>query len=63
MEPLVTTKEVADFLGVSPRTVEAWVQARKIPHYKFGRPVRFRLSEVEEWLKKQRVVPVMRRSK
>jgi excisionase family DNA binding protein len=50
-ERLLTARELADFLGLSPATVLDRFQAGDIPGFRlFGRkggPVRFRLSEVE----------------
>lgn len=49
-EPYVDTDAVAEYLGVSRRTLEVWVQRRRIPFHKVGRLVRFRLSEVDAWI-------------
>ena len=49
-ETLVGVKEAAKFLGVSPSLVYAYVERRRIPHYRMmGRSVRFRLAELAEW--------------
>jgi excisionase family DNA binding protein len=49
-EILVSVKEAAKFLGVSPSLVYAYVERRQIPHYRMmGRTIRFRLSELAEW--------------
>ena len=42
--------EVAAYLRCSTSTVRRMVRRGLIPHYKFGKLVRFRLSEVERWL-------------
>jgi len=42
-----TKREVAKHFSVSGRTVTNWCVMRKIPFYKFGRTVRFRIEEVE----------------
>ena len=42
--------EVAAYLRCSPSTVRRMVRRGQIPHYRFGRLVRFRLSEIERWL-------------
>jgi excisionase family DNA binding protein len=44
---LVDKVGLAKFLSVSPRTVEDYVQQKKIPHLRLGwRTVRFRISDV-----------------
>ena len=52
VEGPVTVKVAAQFLGVSPSLVYAWVERKQIPHYRMmGRSIRFRLSELAEWRK------------
>ena len=46
----ITVKDAAQFLGVSPSLVYAYVERKQIPHYRMmGRSIRFRLSELVEW--------------
>jgi excisionase family DNA binding protein len=47
----VSVKTAARFLGVSSSLVYAWVERKQIPHYRMGRVIRFRLSELAEWRK------------
>ena len=56
-EPLLTEKQVAAFLNVSTRHLYSWRMAGFIPHFKIGRAVRFRLSEVEKALESMRAIP------
>ena len=42
--------EVAAYLRCSPSTVRRMARRGQIPHYRFGKLVRFRLSEIERWL-------------
>ena len=42
--------EVAAYLRCSPSTVRRMVRRGQIPHYRFGKLVRFRLSEIDRWL-------------
>jgi excisionase family DNA binding protein len=51
---LLTSRELADYLGFSPATVVDWAEARKIPSFKIGGRLRFRLTEVEAWLETHR---------
>jgi excisionase family DNA binding protein len=51
IETPVDVKAAAKFLGVSPSLVYAYVERKQIPHYRMmGRSIRFRLSELAEWL-------------
>jgi excisionase family DNA binding protein len=53
MEPhdrLLTSAELADYLGMSLGWVRDHWQAGDLPGYKIDRRVRFRVSEVEAWL-------------
>jgi excisionase family DNA binding protein len=49
---LLTTKEVASILAISPKTVYAYVERNMIPHLKIETSVRFRGRDVAEWLKR-----------
>jgi excisionase family DNA binding protein len=50
-ERLLTAQHVAELLGVSTETVLRWWRAGTIPGYRLGSNVlRFRESEVEDWL-------------
>ncbi len=52
-EKQVSTRELANFLGVTTRTVHAWKAQGKIPYWKIGqRILRYELSAVERALSK-----------
>ena len=46
----LTTREAADFLGLSLSTLYTWVSEKRIPFHRLGRALRFRLTELEDWL-------------
>ena len=51
-EPLLTTREVADFLGLSPETVLRRWRTGELPGYRLASNIlRFRESELEAWLR------------
>jgi len=56
MEKYITIKEVATYLQVSPKTVCHWTHTKFIPHYRLPKGLRFRLSEVENWMKRRKVI-------
>jgi len=52
---LLTTRQVADFLGLSPETVLRRWRAGELPGYRLASNVlRFRESELEAWLEEKR---------
>ncbi len=48
--PLLSSAEVAGWLGVSPRTVCFWAELGEMPGFKLGRQWRFSEAEVRKWL-------------
>jgi excisionase family DNA binding protein len=51
---LLTARQVATYLGFKPATIVDWAEADKLPAFKVGGRLRFRLSEVETWLEQKR---------
>jgi len=49
-EPWVSLDEIAEHLGVSRDTVYRWIE-RGLPAHKLGRLWKFKVSEVDEWLR------------
>ena len=49
-DALLTADEVASFLRVTRGWVYAETRARRIPHVRLGRYVRYRRSAVEAWV-------------
>ncbi len=49
-EKPIDVKVAAEFLGVSPSLVYAYVERKQIPHFRMmGRSIRFMLSELDRW--------------
>lgn len=61
-EALLDTDGAATLLGVSPRTIQAWVLDRRIPFVKLGvgrrALTRFRPAALREWIAAQEVPAV-----
>ena len=55
--PRLTDKTgVAEYVGVSPRTVEGWIIQRTVPFIRINaRTNRFDLNEIDAWLDAKRV--------
>jgi len=49
-EPWVGVDEVATHLRVAKDSVYRWVEAKGLPAHRVGRLLRFKLSEVDEWV-------------
>ena len=50
-DKLLTTKEVAEWLGLSIHAVYRKVQQKEIPHLRIGpKTVRFNRARLEKWL-------------
>ena len=52
-DDVLTLKEVAEYLKVTERTIYRMVADRKIPAFKVGGSWRFRLVEIDSWIKDQ----------
>ena len=44
-------KRVQEHLGVGRETILQWIAKRNMPAYKVGRLWKFKLSEVDEWIR------------
>ena len=51
VEKWYTLKEVQAYLGVGRETILAWIAKRNMPAYKVGRLWKFKLSEVDAWIR------------
>jgi len=50
-EAFLTKKDVANLLRITTRSVDEWMRKRRLPFYKIGRTVRFKLADVEQHLR------------
>ena len=53
-EKLLTAPQLAATLGLHVKTVYDLAARKKLPSYKIGAALRFRQSEIEQWLAGQR---------
>lgn len=51
VERWYSMNEIAEHLGVSRDTVLNWINDKKMPAHKVGRLWKFKVSEVDEWIK------------
>ncbi len=52
-EPWAAVDEVAKHLGVAKDSIYRWIENRGLPAHKIGRLWKFKLSEVDEWVRRQ----------
>ena len=50
-EPWVSLEDVVQHLSVSRDTVYRWIDDRGLPAHKVGRLWKFKVSEVDEWVR------------
>ena len=51
-EKWINIEEAAEHLGVKVVTIRAWIRNEKgIPAHKVGRQWKFKISELDEWVK------------
>jgi len=55
--PVVSEKEAASILGITPGTLSVWRCLRRypLPYVKVGRAVRYRLADIEEFMQSRTV--------
>jgi excisionase family DNA binding protein len=50
MEKLLTTQEVADYLGLTRRTIYTYIESKTLPAVKIGKEWRVKKSELEAFI-------------
>ena len=50
-EPWVSVDEVASHLGVAKDSVYRWIEAKSLPAHRVGRLWKFKLSEIDAWVR------------
>ena len=53
-EKLVDKKQLAELIGMSPQYIDKQMSLGRIPYFKIGRSVRFKVSEVMAWLERMK---------
>ena len=51
-ERWVPAEEVAAHLGVAKDSVYRWVETKGLPAHRVGRLLRFKLAEVDDWVRR-----------
>lgn len=51
IEHWVSSKEIAEHLGINKDTLHRWIKNKNIPCHRVGRLWKFKISEVDKWIK------------
>jgi excisionase family DNA binding protein len=51
LEPWASVEEVTAHLGVARDTIYRWIEAKRMPAHRIGRLWKFKLSEVDAWVR------------
>ena len=55
VEKWVNLEDVAEHLSISRDTVRTWIKEGKLPVYRAGKMYKFKISEVDEWVRAGRI--------
>ncbi len=55
IDPLLTIDDVCALLKLEPQTIYQLTYRGRIPHFKIANRLRFRLSEIADWIEKHKV--------
>jgi excisionase family DNA binding protein len=50
-EPWASVEEVAKHLGVAKDSIYRWIDRRGLPAHRIGRLWKFKVSEVDDWVR------------
>ena len=50
-EPWTSVDDIAKHLGVAKDSVYRWIERRSLPAHRIGRLWKFKVSEVDEWVR------------
>ncbi len=55
LERLYTVDQVAELFSLKKKTIYTWAEKRRIPSYRIGKALRFRESELREFIEASRI--------
>jgi excisionase family DNA binding protein len=50
-EPWTSVEDIARHLGVAKDSIYRWIDRRNLPAHRIGRLWKFKISEVDEWVR------------
>jgi excisionase family DNA binding protein len=64
LEPLLSTQDLAEYLDIPLATLYAWrYRGDGPPSFRVGRHLRYRISDVEQWIDDQATLTIRRHGK
>ena len=55
VEKWVNLEDVAKHRSVSTDTIRIWIKDGKLPYYRAGKRYKFKISEIDEWVKQGKI--------
>ncbi|MDR1558178.1 MAG: helix-turn-helix domain-containing protein [Clostridiales bacterium] len=55
LEKWVNLEDVAKHLSVSTDTLRAWIRKETIPSYRAGKQYKFKISEIDKWVREGKI--------
>ena len=55
LEKWVNLEDVAEYLRVSKDTIRAWIRENKVPFYKAGKRYKFKISEIDDYVRNGKI--------
>ena len=55
VEKWVNLEDVAKHLSISQDTVRTWIKEGKLPYYSAGKRYKFKISEIDEWVREGKI--------
>lgn len=52
IEPWISVERIAEHLGVTRDSIYRWIEAKGLPAHKIGRLWKFKVSEVDDWVRR-----------
>ena len=55
VEKWVNLEDIAIHLSVSQDTIRTWIKEGKLPFYRAGKRYKFKISEIDEWVRQGKI--------
>ena len=55
VENWVNLEDVAMHISVSQDTIRTWIKEGKLPFYRAGKRYKFKISEIDEWVRQGKI--------
>jgi excisionase family DNA binding protein len=52
IEPWISVERIAEHLGATRDSIYRWIEAKGLPAHKIGRLWKFKVSEVDKWVRR-----------